>query len=82
MTILAYTYDADYHCIDCTRKRFDLGGFDGKWNQLDREGNLIHPLFATDEWQEVDPSFLEENPIQFLTCGDCHAVIDQYDHQS
>lgn len=98
MTILAYTYDADYHCIDCTRKRFNnsvcIDYLRGKpcrncrdsngllYEQKDREGNLIHPIFGTDEWQEFDPSFLEDNPIQFLTCGDCHAVIDQYDHQS
>lgn len=26
--ILSYTYEADDHCIACTRKRFDANGFD------------------------------------------------------
>ena len=91
MRIIAYTYDADYHCIDCTRKRFgdskgDLAITNGQkwcdalWPTLDNEGNMVHPLFSTDEWQELDDSFLADNPTQYLACGDCHKVIEEYTH--
>jgi hypothetical protein len=78
MKVIAYTYEADIHCIDCTRKRYESGGFNGIYDSLDNEGNLIHPLFDTDEWQELDESFIAENPIQYLACGDCHEVIEEY----
>ena len=96
--ILAYTYEADYHCIDCTRKRFfylyvepnrsivttnfetDENGI--LYSQTDNEDNRVHPLFSTDEWQELDDSYTSENPTQYLACGDCHTVIEEYTHQS
>jgi len=92
--ILAYTYEADYHCIDCTRKRFlylyvepnrsivttnfetDENGI--LYTQTDNEGNRVHPLFSTDEWQELD----WPEPTQRLICGNCFAPIDEYTHQS
>ena len=79
MTVIAYTYEADVHCIDCTRKRF----YYSTWKQLplDSDGNDIHALFSTDEWVEYDPSHLAENPTQYLACGDCHEVIDEYTHE-
>ena len=91
MRIIAYTYEADYHCIDCTNRRFayyhtgivreehvDWWGI--YVDQSDNEGNLVNPIFSTDEWQEFDESFLAENPIQYLACGDCHEVIEEYHH--
>jgi hypothetical protein len=96
MTIIAYTYEADYHCIKCANKRFayyrtcevrftdahdrsvmtaPYGIYD---DQKDSEGNLVQPLFSTDEWQEFDEAFLAENPTQYLECGDCHEIIDSY----
>ena len=104
MNIIAYAFEADYHCIDCTRTRFNpntlnayhpeqlndehgiptnpkgLRGSYGLVELVDREGNQIHPLFSTDEWQELDESYLAENPIQYLACGDCHEVIKEYTH--
>jgi len=97
MNIIAYAYEADHHCIDCTRKRFfylyvepnrsivttnsetDENGI--LYTQNDNDGNQIHPLFSTDEWQELDESYLAENPIQYLACGDCHEVIEEYTHE-
>jgi hypothetical protein len=97
MRIIAYTYEADYHCIDCTRKRFfylyvepnrsivttnfetDENGI--LYTQTDREGNPVHPLHCIDEWQELDDSFLADNPTQYLTCGNCHEVIEEYTHK-
>ena len=48
---------------------------------VDNDGNEIHPLFSTDEWMELDESHLSENPIQYLTCGNCHKIIETYEHQ-
>jgi hypothetical protein len=102
MNIIAYTYEADYHCIDCTQTRFlwawnnpeltckltehchwishthevDYHGIG--YEVSDNEGNLVNPVFNTDEWQELDEGFIEENPTQFMACGDCHEVIDSY----
>jgi len=61
MRIIAYTYEADFHCVDCTLSRF------GTYANLDQcedsEGNSIHPVFSTDEVYE---------PV----CGDCLEEID------
>jgi len=104
MRIIAYTYEADYHCIDCTRQQYlqntiylpgspiygrrsekDEAKRDDHailYDQEDNEGNLVHPLFSTDEWQELDESYLAENPTQYLACGDCHETIDEYTVES
>jgi hypothetical protein len=99
MNIIAYTYDADHHCIKCAVKRFayfhtgNVRFNDSKdknvrvdrygiyVDQQDSEGNLVHPLFDIDEWQEFDESYLLENPIQYLACGDCHKIIETYEHK-
>lgn len=75
MRVVAYTYEADVHCVACTKERFgkhklahkpsaphdyDEHGIDYK--QEDGEGNLIHPVFSTDE-------------TDFTHCGDCHEDI-------
>jgi hypothetical protein len=71
--VIAYAFEADVHCIACTRQRFgrqklshkpcathdyDENGID--YNQEDREGNLLGPIFATDEIA----------PTQCGTCGE------------
>ena len=97
MNIIAYTYEADTHCIACTKQRYQDGGFDTLYKEhpnynegldangvgmdaMDYEGNAVHPLFSTDSWQEYDEGFLVDNPTQYLTCGDCHEIIDEYTH--
>jgi len=98
MRIIAYSYEADHHCIHCTNKRYGkhraicIHYLQGKpcrncrdehgilYEQQDTEGNLVHPLFSTDEWQELDESYLAENPTQYLACGDCHEIIEEYTH--
>jgi hypothetical protein len=100
MNIIAYTFEADYHCIPCTVKRFAyfhtgdvrfsnandksvrVDRYGIYTDQVDSEGNLVHPLFSTDEWQEFDEGFIAENPTQYLACGDCHEVIEEYTHES
>lgn len=50
--VVAWAYDADVHCPDCAEKRFN-GDFD--WTDegslvRDSEGNVPHPVFASDEY--------------------------------
>ena len=99
MDIIAYTYEADTHCIACTKQRYQDGGFHNEYGEkmlstmggavdwhgvnlfaYDYEGNPIHPQFEIDEWYELDESVLADNPTQYLACGDCHEVIDEYTH--
>ena len=91
MRILAYKYDADYHCIDCTIQKFKQPlaiNLDVDENGIgmeieDSEGNYVSPLFDTDEWYHLDelPVIdLTENPKQILSCGTCREKIDSYTH--
>jgi len=121
MNIIAYTYEADYHCIDCTKtyvhvdrwkflcglpqhpdkcwcvnasRDYDINGV--AHDQVDSEGNLVNPVFSTDEWQDLNqPSVFEDgtcdhdwdwecvcNDTQYLVCGDCHTVIEEYTPES
>lgn len=72
MRIIGYTYEADYHCIECAKRRFvrigiaeceevDDNGI--LMNQEDSEGNYVHPVFSTDE---IDKD---------CCCGDCFDLI-------
>lgn len=71
MRIAAYTYEADYHCPDCTRSRFpapphskdvDENGVDTR--AKDSEGNELHPVFDIDS-----------NTPAGTICSDCKAEI-------
>lgn len=79
MRIIGYTFEADYHCVECTLSRhhehpFVLEypeGMDKKPDEnglpfaaVDNEGNSVHPIFSTDE--------LEEDTC----CGDCNQTIE------
>lgn len=74
--IIAYTYEADYHCHDCTIKRFiamphtspDIRGVDIE--ATDSEGNPVHPVFDTDDTPDS------------TCCCDCHAVITNPFHEN
>jgi hypothetical protein len=76
---IAYTYEADHHCPDCTYKRFgaDSDGWiamqDNGESCVDGEGNPVGALLPWDEWQTFDG----EN--ETLGCADCHRVIDTYE---
>lgn len=72
MRIIGYAYDADCHCVDCTRERADVGLLKRvpplkldtdehgiALDLVDDEGNDVHPIFSTDE------NATDE------TCGDC-----------
>ena len=43
---------------------------------------LCYQYEADYEWQELDEDFVSENPIQYLVCGTCQAVIDTYQEAS
>ena len=60
MNIIGYTYEADVHCVACTRTDFQ---WETLGSALDREGNPIHPIFSTDE------------QLTSLYCGDCGELI-------
>ena len=74
--VIAYTYDADYHCIGCTEAQhpgstdWRRDGFNPA-DYTDSEGNEVHAVFASDEWWE--PS---EEECQVLWCGDCLSPIE------
>ena len=83
-----------YQCIDCTNTRHGSTPIPPTGTSADRiGGNIVHedsagylvyPLFSLGEWiewQDFDESFLTENPIQQLTCGDCLKIITTYKHQ-
>ena len=76
--IVAYTFEADIHCPDCTTERTALGlltrepplhpytdEFGLTADLVDREGNPVRPVFSTDAFNVVVPH-----------CGDCGAALD------
>lgn len=69
---IAYTYEADYHCIACSLKRFgeDELGFVPA-DATDNEGNCVGALFPWDEWYDY-----YSDSCEVLVCGDCGYEID------
>ena len=73
VNIIAYTYEADVHCVECAKKRFasslgiyppartDRNGIG--YDQEDAEGNEVRPVLSTDE-QSLEPPH----------CGDCRKL--------
>lgn len=79
MQIMAYTFEADIHCPACTKQTaqrmlldhrhpyamgescLDDNGIE--YDLVDSEGNLIHPVFNTDE------------ACHLTHCGDCHQKL-------
>lgn len=75
--VLAYTYEADYHCPSCATERFGLDehGF-VPVDALDAEGNPIGALAPWEEWQQYDGG------REILACGTCGDVIDEYEEDA
>ena len=59
--IVAYTYEADLHCVSCAMERFGPGSTDS----TDNEGNPVHAVFDTDEIEDPDAG-----------CGTCAEPLD------
>lgn len=78
MRIVAYTFDADVACPDCTRYRYkhnllnrskcskstDEHGIPDNPAPEDSDGNEVHPVFSTDEGFED------------ACCGYCNEPLD------
>lgn len=63
MDILAFTYEADYHCISCAIKKFGEKVLKTSIGLEDSEGNEPHPVFSTDEYESDS------------VCGTCDVLI-------
>jgi hypothetical protein len=61
-TIVAYTYDAEYHCPDCAYARFGIL-LDAD-STVDREGNPLYPVAS---WENIRPD---------ESCNDCGEYIN------
>jgi hypothetical protein len=74
--VLAYTYEADYHCKECAKVRFgeDAHGFVPEDAQ-DSEGNSVGAVFGDSEWWNPG----EGN--QTLSCSDCGRELDYHTEQ-
>ena len=59
--IIGYSFEADHHCVACTEARF---GAPVPEDAEDDEGNPVHPIFASEEF--------EEEPV----CGDCFEPLE------
>ncbi len=64
MTIIGYTYDAEVHCVGCTRRRFQ-GAEDH--DATDAEGNEVYEVLDTSEDCYLDH------------CADCHEPLLVHD---
>lgn len=69
MSVLGYTYEADYHCLDCAAERFrDIGTAE----PIDNEGNPVNPIFASQIFDiRYECEQIEGEPYLGLTCGTC-----------
>lgn len=79
MNVIAYTYEADVHCPGCTKDRAPTLRLDHnhpyamgtsmqdenciEYDLVDVLGNLISPIFSTDQHE-------------FTNCSDCGGVIE------
>jgi len=69
MNILGYTYNAAFHCTNCTENHF---GHEPTEQDVDSEENEPHPVFTTDEH---DPAgeYCDD-------CRDCVVEPSDYSH--
>ena len=67
--VIGYAYNADRHCVTCTKERFPPGADNDEnavpLDGIDAEGNFLKPMFSYDE--------VLENQY----CGDCRDIIAQ-----
>lgn len=78
MHVIGYTYEADYHCVECATKAFGfkLTHPERVGPAIDSEGNEVHPVFNTDEWYAND--IYEGATHATLNCGDCGTELDSW----
>ena len=73
---IAYTYEADVHCVDCAIDRFGRDEH-GEVTGVDSEGNEVNIISPSDEWY-ANEIFQGEDRAT-LTCGTCGEVIEEID---
>lgn len=73
MRILAYQYEADRHCVDCTLHRFGADSFSMSTGITgrDNEDNIITVVFEDEAWWHED----YEGLTQTLECGTCMRTL-------
>ena len=66
MDITGFTYEAEAHCWPCTKLRFGppTDSVSPYLDVQDCEGNPVHPIFSSSEWDNG------------AYCGDCLEPID------
>ena len=78
--IIGYTYEADYHCIDCSVNRFGKGvdltdkNRDSNgllYDQTDSDGETLYPVFGDAEGY-YDP---DTDKYIGVACGDCFEYV-------
>lgn len=71
MTIIAWQYDGDRFCTQCTERKYRGSTRHGSIPYEDSEGNPILPVYSWDEIHE--PSITGCQPTG---CGDCGEILD------
>jgi hypothetical protein len=71
MEVIAYTYEADYHCINCAIVRWPLSVL------KDGAKHEVNPVFDTDEWYAN--AMHEGKTRESLSCGTCGEVIAEWE---
>ena len=57
--VVAYTYEADEHCLPCAARAFGPGEI----HAFDSEGNAVYPVF------------LDQAEGETFACGTCHETV-------
>lgn len=77
--IVAWTYEADIHCLDCAEERFGpplrISGSGRELEGIDSEGNQISPVFL-DQLSEFSMDYDEFDGRATVNCGTCHEEIE------
>jgi len=71
--IVAYTYEADIHCVDHAESRFGMqeGKYWVRESATDSEGNRVHPVFTSDhDGDNLATCGDDNNQIICLICGE------------
>ena len=57
--VIGYAADAAVWCVDCAGETY--GPLDP--DTEDQEGNVVHPIFACDEWEEAPVCNMCREPL-------------------
>lgn len=67
-TVIGYAYEADTHCVPCTKRRFPEPGQDPDEHSI--------PMYAEDsERNPITPIFSTQEVLHDIHCRQCRAVI-------